>query len=113
MKPAPLTEQPEWHHLPRLAPEAYRGFAVVQWTLTLERRATGWLDDRFHLHFRELLLHAAAREGLFCPVYVLMPDHMHLLVGLRPDAALSELVRDIKANSSRFVNEKRWVMGRF
>ena len=32
---------------------------------------------------------------------------------LRPDAALSELVRDIKANSSRFINEKRWVMGRF
>jgi hypothetical protein len=23
------------------------------------------------------------------------------------------LVRDIKANSSRFINEKRWVMGRF
>lgn len=42
-----------------------------------------------------------------------MPDHLHLLVGLRPDAALSELVRDVKANSSRFINEKRWVLGRF
>lgn len=42
-----------------------------------------------------------------------MPDHLHLLIGLRPDAALSDLVRDIKANSSRFINEKRWVMGRF
>lgn len=42
-----------------------------------------------------------------------MPDHLHLLVGLRPDAALSELVRDIKANSSRFINEKRWMLGRF
>jgi len=39
-----------------------------------------------------------------------MPDHLHLLVGLRPDAALSELVRDIKANSSRFINEKHWVI---
>ena len=87
MKPAPLTPQPEMHHLPRLAPEFYRGFAVVQWTITLERRATGWLDDTFHLHFRELLLHAAAREGLFCPVYVLMPDHLHLLwMGLRVDS---------------------------
>jgi REP element-mobilizing transposase RayT len=87
MKPAPLTPQTKWHHLPRLAPELYRGFAVVQWTVTLERRATGWLDERFHLHFRELLLHAAAREGLFCPVYVLMPDHLHLLwMGLRVDS---------------------------
>ena len=42
-----------------------------------------------------------------------MPDHMHLLIGLRPDAALSELVRDIKANSSRWISEKRWVLGRF
>jgi len=79
MKPAPLTSQPEWHHLPRLAPELYRGFAAVHWTITLERRNKGWLDDLFHLCFRELLLHAAAREGLFCPAYVLMPDHMHLV----------------------------------
>jgi putative transposase len=86
MKAAPLTPQPEWHHLPRLEPEYYRAFAVVQWTITLERRASGWLDDRFHLHFRELLLHAAAREGLFCPAYVLMPDHLHLVwMGLRVD----------------------------
>jgi len=42
-----------------------------------------------------------------------MPDHLHLLIGLRPDASLSDLVRDIKANSSRFINEKRWMMGRF
>jgi len=56
----------------------------VQWTLTLEGRATGWLDAPFHQQFRELLLHAAAREALFCPVYVLMPDHLHLLwMGLR------------------------------
>jgi putative transposase len=84
MRPAPLTPQSEWHHLPRLALEFYRGFAVVLWTITLERRATGWLDEKFHLRFRELLLHAAARQGLFCPVYVLMPDHLHLLwMGLR------------------------------
>ncbi len=42
-----------------------------------------------------------------------MPDHLHLLVGLRPDAALSDLVRDIKANASRFISEKRWAPGRF
>ena len=42
-----------------------------------------------------------------------VPDHMHLLVGLKPDLALSDLVRDVKANSSKFINEKRWVAGRF
>lgn len=42
-----------------------------------------------------------------------MPDHMHILVGLKPDMALSDLVRDIKANSSRFISEKGWLRGRF
>lgn len=87
MRRALLTPQSEWHHLPRLAPEFYRGFAVVQWTVTLEGRSAGWLSEMFHLHFRELLLHAAAREALFCPAYVLMPDHIHLLwMGLRVDS---------------------------
>jgi hypothetical protein len=57
MRPPPLTPQPEWHHLPRLAPEHYQGFAAVLWTITLEPRATGWLDDQFHAHFRELSLY--------------------------------------------------------
>ena len=42
-----------------------------------------------------------------------MPDHLHMLIGLRPDAALSDLVRDVKAGSSKFINEKHWVRGRF
>lgn len=42
-----------------------------------------------------------------------LPDHLHLLVGLRPDSSLSDLVRSIKAGSSKFVSEKRWVPGRF
>ena len=42
-----------------------------------------------------------------------MPDHIHILLGMAPDIALSELVRDIKANSSKFINTKGWVVGRF
>jgi len=42
-----------------------------------------------------------------------MPDHVHLLIGLQPDLALSELVRDVKAGSSGFIKRKRWVTGRF
>ena len=42
-----------------------------------------------------------------------MPDHIHILVGIAPEAAISDLVRDIKANSSKFINKKQWGMGRF
>ena len=42
-----------------------------------------------------------------------MADHVHILAGQTPDIALSDLVRDIKAGSSKFINESRWVAGRF
>ena len=42
-----------------------------------------------------------------------MPDHLHILVGITPDVAISDLVRDVKAKSSKWMNKKRWVAGRF
>ena len=42
-----------------------------------------------------------------------MPDHTHLLVGLKPSLAISDMVRDIKAGSSQFINEKEWIKGKF
>ncbi|HMK02882.1 MAG TPA: IS200/IS605 family transposase [Ferruginibacter sp.] len=38
-----------------------------------------------------------------------MPDHTHILVSIKPDVAISDLVRDIKANSSSFIKEKGFV----
>jgi REP element-mobilizing transposase RayT len=42
-----------------------------------------------------------------------MPDHVHIFIGLKPNMALSDLVRDIKNNSSGFVNDKKWIKGKF
>lgn len=42
-----------------------------------------------------------------------MPDHVHVLIGQRPDAALSDLVGDIKSGSTNFINRQRWVRGKF
>lgn len=66
-------------HLPRLAPEYYRGRAFIHWTLTVEDRATGWLTPVLHSTWQIQLLHTCARYDLLCAAYVLMPDHMHLL----------------------------------
>ena len=74
------------YYLPRLPRPYYQADAIVHWTLTTFDRAQSWLDDSFHARFRELMLHTSAREGLFCPAYCLMPDHLHLVwMGLRPD----------------------------
>jgi REP element-mobilizing transposase RayT len=42
-----------------------------------------------------------------------MPDHIHAFIGLKPSMSVSELVKDIKSNSSNFVNERRFVQGKF
>ena len=42
-----------------------------------------------------------------------MPDHLHILIGLTPNMALSDLVRDIKSDSSAFINGKKWFRGKF
>jgi REP element-mobilizing transposase RayT len=42
-----------------------------------------------------------------------MPDHVHLLIGMSPDIALSDLVKDVKVASSNLINNKRWVRGHF
>ena len=42
-----------------------------------------------------------------------MPDHTHIFIGLKPNMALSDLVRDIKNNSSTFINKKKWIPGKF
>lgn len=42
-----------------------------------------------------------------------MADHIHLLVSIKPTISISDLVRDIKANSSKWINEKQYVVGKF
>src|SRR6266849_4014151 len=73
-------------HLKRLPGEYYRGQAFVHWSMTIEDRKTGWLVPIFYYKFREILTHTAFRYGLCCPIYCLMPDHMHLLwIGILPE----------------------------
>jgi putative transposase len=42
-----------------------------------------------------------------------MPDHVHLFIGQKPSIALSDLVRDVKNNSSKFINERNWLNDKF
>lgn len=40
-------------------------------------------------------------------------DHIHVFVGLKPSMSISDLVRDIKNNSTNFINNKKFVKGKF
>jgi len=56
-------------YLSRLGPRYYRGHATIHWTLTIDKRATGWLDLELHARWREVLLHACVRSEVICPAY--------------------------------------------
>lgn len=42
-----------------------------------------------------------------------MPDHIHILVGFRPTQALSDLMQMAKEDSSKWINAKGLVKGKF
>jgi REP element-mobilizing transposase RayT len=42
-----------------------------------------------------------------------MPDHVHIFIGMKPDATLSDLVRDIKRDSTNFINNEIKPQGKF
>lgn len=42
-----------------------------------------------------------------------MPEHTHILLGFKPSILLPGLVRDIKAGSSKFINDNNWLRGKF
>jgi REP element-mobilizing transposase RayT len=42
-----------------------------------------------------------------------MPDHLHVFIGMKPNQSLSDLMQDIKGDSSKWIHEKGFVKGRF
>jgi REP element-mobilizing transposase RayT len=79
------------------APEARQNLIRKEHKEELHKYMTGIVTER-----RQKLL------AVHC-----MPDHVHILVGLKPSMALSDLVRDVKNASTNFINGKPWVLGRF
>ena len=37
-----------------------------------------------------------------------MPDHIHILIGMRPVQSISSLVQNVKAEGSKWIKDKEW-----
>lgn len=42
-----------------------------------------------------------------------MPDHVHILFGMRPSQSLSDLMKQVKQDSSKWINQKGLSIGKF
>jgi putative transposase len=73
----------------------------------------------FAVKYRKAMIHASWKEELHKYITGIvqahnhkllainsMPDHIHILVGMRPTQSISDLMQDIKSNSSKWINEK-------
>jgi len=80
----------------------------------------------FAVEHRDKLIHSSFKEELHKYItgiiqnkgnkllaISVMPDHGHIFIGLNPVLAISDMVRDIKKSSTDFINEKKWLRGKF
>jgi putative transposase len=42
-----------------------------------------------------------------------MPDHLHIFYGLKPVQSIADLMQDVKGSSSKWINERNFVRGKF
>ncbi len=87
---------------------------------------------QIHIHFvfvvkyRECIIQAAWKNDLYKYITGIvqgnqhkmiaingMPDHVHLLIGMRPTQSISDLMQDVKANSSKWINERSFIKTKF
>jgi putative transposase len=80
----------------------------------------------FAVKGRESLIHSTWEEELYKYISGIvrnkeqkmiaingMPDHIHILIGMKPSCCLSDLVREIKKSSNDFIKEKKFSTFKF
>jgi len=69
---------------------------------------TNWRDDLF-----KYISGIIKNKGQKPIIVNGVGDHVHIFIGLKPSMAISDLIRDIKSNATNFINQNRFIMGKF
>lgn len=80
----------------------------------------------FAVKYRNAVIHKEWRQSLYgvignlindagCKTIIVngVEDHVHCFVGLRPRLSISELMKGVKAKSSKYINDRQLVKSRF
>jgi putative transposase len=67
------------------------------------------IEERIHAYIHGIIKNMGHQP------YIIngMPDHIHILTGWNPSMSISDLVREIKRNSSHFINSNKLTNGKF
>ncbi len=71
------------------------------------------IHENRRVELQKFITGIVAKRGQKLLAIYVMPDHVHIFIGMQPDISISDLTRDIKAGSSKFINSNRWMKGKF
>ena len=82
-----------------------------------------YIQAVFAVKYREAVLHKEWRTDVFgvignlinetgCKALLVngVEDHVHCFLGLKPTVSISELMKTIKAKSSKYINDNRFLL---
>lgn len=82
-------------------------------TVFAVKRRECFIKESFREDLQKYITGIVKNKGQKVYAIYCMPDHKHLFISLKPDIRISDLMRDVKANSSAFIKEKEFVPARF
>lgn len=85
-----------------------------------------YIQAVFAVKYREAVLHNEWRKDVFavigniinetgCKTIIVngVEDHVHCFFGLKPTVSISELMKTVKAKSSKFINDNQFLINQF
>ena len=84
----------------------------IQFVFTVKGR-----NNLIHESFRDELekVMCGIIKNHKCKTYAIYcnPDHAHIFVGMHPNISPSKLMEQVKSSSSKWLNEKKYIIGKF
>ena len=84
----------------------------VQFVFSVKGRANV-IKEKFRDELEKVMCGIITNHN--CKTYAIYcnPDHTHILVGMHPNLAPSKLMEQVKSGSSKWLNEKKYIPGKF
>ena len=77
------------------------------------KRRENLIKESFREGLQKYMTGIIKNHGHLCFAIYCMPDHTHILIGMNPKQSASDLARNLKANSSKWIHDKKFLKNKF